>query len=347
MGHDYTAVLWVKQKKKYDLYLLLGIVLYLVSFIVGNAVLNPEITEETLIIRSFGTLAIIMLHVILVIGPLSRLDERFLPLLYNRRHLGVSMFLIGTVHAAFSTLQFHAFGDTNPILSIFTSNLDYGSLSNFPFQTLGALAWVIFFLMAATSHDFWLKNLGAPFWKSLHILVYVAYTLVVLHVLLGVVQDRESIIPVALLGAGMLIVIALHVIAALKESKIDSKELPEQNGFISAGNIDEIENNRAKVITIEGERVAIFKYDGKLSAVSNVCKHQNGPLGEGRVIDGLITCPWHGYQYRPHDGCSPPPFDEKIPTFGLKLEGKEIYVKKQANDPGTEVAPVTIEINSK
>jgi nitrite reductase/ring-hydroxylating ferredoxin subunit len=29
---------------------------------------------------------------------------------------------------------------------------------------------------------------------------------------------------------------------------------------------------------------------------------QNGPLGEGRIVDGCITCPWHGYQYRPDTG---------------------------------------------
>ena len=42
--------------------------------------------------------------------------------------------------------------------------------------------------MAATSHDFWLHNLSPYVWKSLHMGVYVAYGLLVLHVLLGVVQ---------------------------------------------------------------------------------------------------------------------------------------------------------------
>ncbi|MEM7548129.1 MAG: Rieske 2Fe-2S domain-containing protein [Bacteroidota bacterium] len=342
MAHDYTAVLWSRQKKRYDMFIAISVVLYMVSFIVINSAVNPEISEETLIIRSTGTLAIILLHVILLIGPLSRLNENFLPLLYNRRHLGVTMFLIATVHAVFSTLQFHAFGNINPVLSIFISNMEYGSLTNFPFQTLGALAWIILFLMAATSHDFWLKNLSARAWKSLHIMVYIAYSLLVLHVMLGVAQDRSTIWPVALLGAGMILIIGVHLTAGFKESKIDNQNLPEKEGFVHAGNVDDIENNRAKVIDINEERVAIFKYDGKLSAVSNVCQHQNGPLGEGRVIGGLITCPWHGYQYKPHDGCSPPPFDEKVPTFGLKLEGKEIYVKKIANEAGTEVAPVTI-----
>ena len=51
-------------------------------------------TIETQLIRALGTCALLLLHVILAIGPLARLDRRFLPLLYNRRHLGVTMFLL-------------------------------------------------------------------------------------------------------------------------------------------------------------------------------------------------------------------------------------------------------------
>ena len=47
---------------------------------------QPAITIETTLIHAFGILAFVLLHVILVIGPLTRLDRRFLPLLYNSRH---------------------------------------------------------------------------------------------------------------------------------------------------------------------------------------------------------------------------------------------------------------------
>ena len=89
-----------------------------------NFLTNPELTAETVIIRGFGSLAILMLHIILVIGPLTRLHSNFLPLLYNRRHLGVSMFLAALVHGVFSIIQFHTLGNKNPIYSIFTENME-------------------------------------------------------------------------------------------------------------------------------------------------------------------------------------------------------------------------------
>ena len=56
-------------------------------------------------IRAFGTCAFFMLTIILSIGPLARLDHRFLPLLYNRRHFGVLIFFVALLHAGFLVLE--------------------------------------------------------------------------------------------------------------------------------------------------------------------------------------------------------------------------------------------------
>ena len=86
--------------------------------------------------------------------------------------------------------------------------------------------------------------------------------------------------------------------------------------------------------------MALFRYDGKVSAISNVCRHQNGPLGEGKIVDGCVVCPWHGYQYRPHDGTSPPPFTEKVPTFRVKVAAGRVLVDPRPLPPGTPVEAV-------
>lgn len=343
MGLNYQLVLWNKQKKRYDLLIVIGILLSLVTFAGLTLAFNPNSSLETLIIRSTGSLAILMLHLILMIGPLARLDQRFLPILYNRRHLGVSMFLIAAIHGAFSIIQFHTLGDVNPIVSLFTSNMEYGSLVNFPFQVLGFAGLLVLFLMAATSHDFWLANLGPKAWKALHMMVYLAYFVLILHVVLGALQqERSPAMSIALL-VGMITIISLHLVAAFKTAKGD-QEITEQTStdFVYACELEDIPEDRAIVVSAGGERVAIYKYDGKLSAVSNVCKHQFGPLGEGKIIDGCITCPWHGYQYNPKDGRAPAPFKEKLPTYHLKLDGNRVLLNPNAAPEGTAIEPVKI-----
>lgn len=343
MSHHYQAVLWNRQKKFYDTILAAGVAGYLLLFIVLGALIHPNATAETLIIRGFGTAALLLLHIILSIGPLCRIDARFLPLLYNRRHMGVTMFILALAHAVISMIQFHALGDVNPLVSILTGNAAYTSLAEFPFQTLGLLALAILFVMAATSHDFWLANLTPPVWKTLHMLVYVAYGLLVLHVVLGVLQAETSLLLTGLLGLGMIWVLGLHLVAAFREKPADTAAAEARaDGYVDVCAVDALREKQGKVALVGGERIAIFKYDGKISVISNVCQHQNGPLGEGRIIDGLVTCPWHGFQYRPEDGASPPPFSEKVPTFNVQVIDGRVWVDPRPNLPGTAVAPAKI-----
>ena len=70
----------------------------------------------------------------------------------------------------------------------------------------------------------------------------------------------------------------------------------------------------------------------------NLCAHQHGPIGEGRIIDGCVTCPWHGYQYRLEDGCAPPPFTEKLVTYRVRIAHGVVEVDPRPLPPGTPAA---------
>ncbi len=345
-SHGYRAVGWNRQKKLYDGVLAAAIGLYFAVFLAVGFVRDTNATAETLLLRALGTCALLLLHAALSIGPLCRLDRRFLPLLYNRRHLGVALFLVALAHAALAVVQFHALGVEHPLVSVLTSNGRYGSLAQFPFQALGLAALVILFLMAATSHDFWLANLTPPVWKRLHMLVYLAYGLIVLHVALGVLQAETDPALAALPGAGVVWLAGLHLAAGLRERAGDrpARGRVAEDGFVEVARVGEIAEKRAKIVALGGERVAVFRYDGKISALSNVCQHQNGPLGEGRIVDGCVTCPWHGFQYRPETGASPPPFTESVPTFRVRVEADRVLVHPTPNLPGTFVEPAVFDL---
>lgn len=337
MSASYSAIGWNRQKRIYDMVIFVGCILYLTLFAIVCALVHPEMTIETFIIRASSTLAVLLLHIILSIGPLCRLNAKFLPLLYNRRHLGVTMCGVALIHGGFSILQFHSLGNINPIVSVFVSNTNFNSLTAFPFQVLGLLALCIFVIMAVTSHDFWLHNLTPRFWKSLHMLVYLAYLLIILHVVLGVLQYETHPFFVTLISAGAMGIALLHVIAGIKEYKLDSlKHNLRMEGFVYVCDTEEINVSRAKIFCIDEERIAVYNHNGILYAVHNFCKHQGGPLGEGKIIDGCITCPWHGYQYLPHNGQAPPPFTEKVSTYDITTIGNQVWINPTPYPEGTE-----------
>lgn len=358
MSVSYTGIGWNRQKRLYDLWVGLGVVATVGAFVGAGTAAFPgaeQMSPVQLALRGLGVSAIVLLHVVLAIGPLCRLDRRFLPLLYNRRHLGVTTFLVALAHAALSTLWYHGFGNVNPALSLLSSNTRFDSLREFPFETLGIGALVILFLLAATSHDFWLKNLTPRVWKWLHMGVYGAYALIFMHVALGLLQSDPSPALAALLALGGGGLVVLHIAAGAKVAPRDRPVRAGSDGWVEVCRVEDLAESRACTVCVAGaggggtgegrgaERIAVYRHAGGVSAINNVCRHQGGPLGEGKVVDGCVTCPWHGYQYLPASGSSPPPFDDKVSTYRVRISVGRVYVDPRPLPPGTPVEPARID----
>ncbi|MFN0022955.1 MAG: Rieske 2Fe-2S domain-containing protein [Parvularculaceae bacterium] len=341
MGATYKAVQWNGNKRVYVFYVVAALASFLGVFM-GVALMTRASGHQAdpvvLLIRALGSASFLMLTIVLMIGPLARLSPRFLPMLYNRRHLGVLTFLVAAAHFALSLFWYHGGGPLNPFVSLFVSNPLYASVAGFPFEAFGLGAFVILFLLAATSHDFWLNNLSAPVWKALHMLVYVAYGLLVLHVAYGALMTEKSAVYPALMIAGLALVSGLHVVAGAREWTRDSgmKDVKAPDGWIDVCAPDDIADGRAVIAPLpKGERVAVFRNGARLYGIANACRHQNGPLGEGCVKDGLVTCPWHGWQYRLEDGVSPPPYSERVATHDVRLSGQgRVFVRTRKNRLG-------------
>ena len=346
MSVKYIPVQWNTNKILYDAVMLLGVVgfLYIFLFVTPDILsherpINPQIHNA----RAFGACAFVMLTVILCIGPLARLNPIFLPLLYNRRHFGVMTLFVALTHAAYILDWYYAFSRTNKFEAVFIANTSYDRIAGFPFEIFGVFALTVLFILAATSHDFWLKFLGPPIWKRIHYLIYPAYLAVVAHVSLGILQDQQNHAVTVIFVGGAGLVGGLHLLAALKERAAAKAIRAEAGEWVPVCDVSEMTDGYAKITLLaDGSRVAVYLTEGRLSAISNACAHQNGPLGEGRVIDCLVTCPWHGFQYDVTNGRSPAPFTEKVPTYALRLDGTQVLVNARANPPGTYVEPVMV-----
>ena len=348
MSTAYKPVGWNRNKLIYDAVLICCVVVYILLYLKLAPLLSSSVRAVDMPIlrmRAFGSLAFVLLTVVLAIGPLARLDPRFLPLLYNRRHFGVITAAVAFTHAMFVLDWYFAFSATPKLKALFTSNTSFGSVAGFPFELFGVFALVILLVLAATSHDFWLSFLSAPVWKAMHMSIYAAYAAVVLHVGLGAVLDGTNPMTAIFLSASLAALSILHLLAGRREKTIDDAASPIEvkTGWVDVGALDAIQEGRAIVgVLPQGERVAVFRFKNQLSALSNLCSHQNGPIGEGKIVLGFATCPWHGYQYRLEDGCAPPPFKERVRKYRVKVSGSRVLVDPVAVPLGTRVEPVTI-----
>jgi nitrite reductase/ring-hydroxylating ferredoxin subunit/DMSO/TMAO reductase YedYZ heme-binding membrane subunit len=352
MSATYKPVGWTGTKLAYDAVLIVGICAYVVAYVRLAPPARPSallLDEGSLLIRAYGTCAFILLSLVLCIGPLVRIDRRFVPLLYNRRHFGVITCAVSAAHLMAVLDWYLAFSPLDPWVALFAVDTRFEALRGFPYVPFGIAAFAILLLLASTSHDFWLNFLTPPVWKALHMSIYGAYGFVVLHVAFGALQDaRGASLPVLVCGSA-LVVVLLHLVAGWKERRSEAiaQTSAEDAPWVVVGTLDQLPEGRGMVVTLpSGETAAVFRHAGGISATSNLCAHQNGPLGEGRVRDGRIICPWHGYEYCVRNGRAPAPFTETIATYRVKLVSSQILLDPVANPPGTAVEPAALPLEA-
>jgi len=284
---------------------------------------------DVFLVQATALLAFLFLSAAISLGPLARLWRPATRFIYNRRHLGVTTWALAVFHAAVVMHYGNAWKPAN-VLEVMPGQL----FLHIPFTLFGVGALTVLTVMALTSWDYFLHAWTPRGWKRLHMAVYAGYALVVVHFTLRFVGDDPPVRwrLLVMLWIVALAVAALHIAAAMKEARGDRPAPAGADGLVLLGNFTGLEEGRAVTVNVKighdgGERIAVVRKDGALWAISNVCPHQNGPLGEGVVRDGFLECPWHGYQFDPCTGLGPPGFTDSVPRYDLVTKGNQTYLR--------------------
>jgi Ferredoxin subunits of nitrite reductase and ring-hydroxylating dioxygenases len=97
--------------------------------------------------------------------------------------------------------------------------------------------------------------------------------------------------------------------------------------MIKAAKKQDIPEGKGIVAEFGEKSVAIFNVAGKFYAISNVCPHKGGPLGEGECEGTIVTCPWHAFQFDVTTGCNTDNPQLKVQCYPVRLEGEDILVE--------------------
>jgi len=88
---------------------------------------------------------------------------------------------------------------------------------------------------------------------------------------------------------------------------------------------DELPEGRVKPVTCLHRTLCMTHHEGNFGALDNRCPHQAGPLGEGSIENGLLRCPWHGWDYDPITGKAPG-YDDGVETFEVEVRDDGVWV---------------------
>lgn len=108
-------------------------------------------------------------------------------------------------------------------------------------------------------------------------------------------------------------------------------------------NTDQLLDERVMTVTAGHKSFCLTHHEGKFGCLDNKCPHQGGPLGEGSIENGLLRCPWHGWDYDPISGKAPG-FDDGVESFPVEIREDGVYIQleEEAPQPRT-VSDVMIE----
>lgn len=111
------------------------------------------------------------------------------------------------------------------------------------------------------------------------------------------------------------------------------------------GHVDEIPEKDALIVEAAGRSIGLFKVDGQLYAVKNVCPHKQAPLARGTVggtmlpsanpgelefgLDNrVLKCPWHGWEFDLETGkCLFGVSDRRVATYAVQIRDDQVYVE--------------------
>ena len=99
------------------------------------------------------------------------------------------------------------------------------------------------------------------------------------------------------------------------------------NEFVLVGRVSDFAPGAGKLVTVSGRHVAVFRLGDEFFALDNMCLHRGGPLCEGPIDRGVVTCPWHGWSYEIKTGTMVQDPRVGVSKHEVKIDGEDVKVR--------------------
>ena len=97
--------------------------------------------------------------------------------------------------------------------------------------------------------------------------------------------------------------------------------------FVTVGRVGDFQPGQGRMVDVRGRHVALFRLGDEFFALDNMCLHRGGPLCEGPIDRGVVTCPWHGWSYEISTGTMVQDPRVGVSKHEVRLTGDEIAVR--------------------
>lgn len=96
--------------------------------------------------------------------------------------------------------------------------------------------------------------------------------------------------------------------------------------FAPAAKVSDIPAGTIHEVQVSGKAIALANVQGKFYAISDVCLHKGGPLGQGELHAATVTCPWHGWSYDVTSGKLVQNPNMGVACYATEVRGDEVFI---------------------
>jgi nitrite reductase (NADH) small subunit len=97
--------------------------------------------------------------------------------------------------------------------------------------------------------------------------------------------------------------------------------------FVPVGRIADFTAGQGRMVDVSGRHVAVFRLGDQLYALDNMCLHRGGPLCDGDIDNGVVTCPWHGWSYEIKTGTMVQDPRVGVSRHEIRLDGDNVAMR--------------------
>lgn len=98
--------------------------------------------------------------------------------------------------------------------------------------------------------------------------------------------------------------------------------------WVDVGAAEELAGRAVQPVLIGARKVALTCRNGEFGAISGLCNHAGGPLGEGRLDGDYVVCPWHYWKFHRRTGQGEPGYEEDaVPAYEVKVVSGRLLVR--------------------
>jgi nitrite reductase/ring-hydroxylating ferredoxin subunit len=129
----------------------------------------------------------------------------------------------------------------------------------------------------------------------------------------------------------------VHRLAEEASEDVLRPEPPIGYRDVLVGPVAEIPDGERKMLEVDGTSIGVFRYAGAWYALQNSCLHRGGPVCSGNLVDSVLTCPWHGYEYNITTGELLLDTTTRLPMYPVEVRGDDVFIRVPVHRPEPDI----------